>query len=105
MEYTPCQTLYPDQLCPDDSCCFCRFQSLVSTAGSGEAELMDMMVANESPEAKLQTSIALAALITTVSVVMSTLCNKDPWGEESAEAAVLAPEDITTFLTAFHTST
>jgi hypothetical protein len=54
---------------------------------SGEDELIDMMMADETPEAKLQTSTALAALITTAAVVITTLCNKDPWGACMAAGA------------------
>ena len=56
-------------------------QSLISTAGSGEDELMSMMVADETPESRLQTLTAIGGFITVVAVVMSTLCGKDPWGE------------------------
>ena len=39
-----------------------------------------MMVTNDSPEEKLQVITGLGALLTTVSVVICTLCDKDPWG-------------------------
>ena len=41
---------------------------------------MGMMMSDESPESRLQTLTAIGGLITTVAVVMSTLCGKDPWG-------------------------
>ncbi len=39
-----------------------------------------MLVESETPETKVTGALTLAALLTTVSVVITTLCNKDPWG-------------------------
>jgi|LauGreSBDMM110SN_4_FD.fasta_scaffold28599_1 hypothetical protein len=43
-----------------------------------------MMMINESPEEKLQVTTGLGALLTVTSVVICTLCDKDPWGEASS---------------------
>lgn len=38
-------------------------------------------MANEPPEAKLQTSAGVGGLVMLAAVVISSLCNQDPWGE------------------------
>jgi len=57
-----------------------RLQNLVRSCGSPEDEIVDLVIKNESPEEKLQSSLTIAAIIATISIVISTLCGKDPWG-------------------------
>ncbi|GAX80744.1 hypothetical protein CEUSTIGMA_g8179.t1 [Chlamydomonas eustigma] len=57
-----------------------RLQKLVRSCGSPEDEIVDLVITNESPDAKLQYSLTVAAIVATMSIVISTLCSKDPWG-------------------------
>ncbi len=46
----------------------------------GESELLDSVLAAETPESKLGASVSLAALLSVVAVVVSSLVGKDPFG-------------------------
>ncbi|KAF5829501.1 hypothetical protein DUNSADRAFT_15985, partial [Dunaliella salina] len=49
----------------------------------GEEELIDGILAEEPAASKLQIQLAVAALVTTVSVFLATLAGQDPWGGTS----------------------
>lgn len=48
---------------------------------NGEDELGDSMVTAETPEIKVQTSIALGAATTMAAVTIAMLFGNDPWGK------------------------
>mmetsp|Transcript_8382 Transcript_8382/g.22378 ORF Transcript_8382/g.22378 Transcript_8382/m.22378 type:complete len:422 (+) Transcript_8382:46-1311(+) len=60
-----------------------RLRGLIECLGEGEDELMDGILAEEPAASKLQVQLAVAALITTVSVFLATLAGQDPWGGAS----------------------
>jgi len=57
-----------------------RLQNLLAGVGDGEDELLESLVAEETPEAKMQAHIAIGGIVTLVSVAICTLCGQDPWG-------------------------
>ncbi|KAJ9523492.1 hypothetical protein QJQ45_007236 [Haematococcus lacustris] len=57
-----------------------RLQNLLSGVGDGEAEMLDSILSNATPDAKLGTQTALAGALVFVSVVISFLSGNDPTG-------------------------
>lgn len=45
---------------------------------------MEQMVAEQAPESRLQALVSMGALITLVSVGISSLCGQDPWGKHKS---------------------
>eukprot|EP00967_Tisochrysis_lutea_P129778 scaffold223584_cov23-Tisochrysis_lutea.AAC.1 len=51
---------------------------------------MDGILAEEPAASKLQVQLAVAALITTVSVFLATLAGQDPWGKRRRGCSEMA---------------